>query len=412
MASRGKPRRGALLVAFVAGALVSLGGVSLVSPRYAANVSDDRSKPAPPKPEPPRVPPPKPLDRTKPTFGLDDADILLYVEAIAQIRDKAIRLKPDVTRPQIVEHTLRAYLARGELCCDYLPREEYRRFKASLNERYVGIGMEIRQDREGRTICLPHAESPAARAGIARGDELRSIDGVRVDGKSIFGVAAMARGKPGTEVRVTVGVKDGREREFRIARSAVTLPSVSTRTVEGSPIIVLSHFTRDTKPAMADVLKHWPRELPIIIDLRGNGGGDLHAAIDSAMLFLEDGKRVVAVETRKGTRTYESRAAAVNRATPVYLWQDEGTASAAEVFIAALTDNERAVSIGRATAGKATVDEIVELSDGSALILAVGNLQTPKGVRYQGKGLKPAYAVPEGTVDTVSYLMKVRESRS
>ena len=107
--------------------------------------------------------------------------------------------------------------------------------------------MEITQDRNGRTIGLPLPESPAARAGIARGSELRSIDGVRVDGKSLFNVAALARGKPGTEVRVAIATRDGREREFSITRGPLTLPSVSMRTVEGSPVIVLLHFTRDTK---------------------------------------------------------------------------------------------------------------------------------------------------------------------
>ena len=400
MAIGSKRRLGALLVAVLAGALLSLSGLWLAHERYAPAVSQATPKSDSPKPAP---------EGRKPAFGLDDADILLYVEAVARIKDRAVRLRPDVTRAQIVEQSLRAYLARKELCCDYLSREEYRRFKESLNDRYVGIGMEITQDRDGRMICLPRPDGPAARAGIVRGSELRSIDGVRVDGKSIFGVAGMARGKPGTEVRVAVATKDGREREFSVAREAVTQRSVSTRTVEGSPIIVLSHFSRDTKPALADALKQWPREVPIIVDLRGNGGGDLHAAIDSAMLFLDEGKRVVSVQTRKGTKAYDSRAPVVDRAIPLFVWQDEGTASAAEVFIAALTDNGRAVSIGRGTAGKATWEEIIELSDGSALILAIGNLQTPKGVRYEGKGLKPAYEVREGAVDTPSYLTKVRE---
>jgi carboxyl-terminal processing protease len=101
--------------------------------------------------------------------------------------------------------------------------------------------------------------------------------------------------------------------------------------------------------------------------------------------------------------------AVVDPGIPVYVWQDEGTASAAEVFMAALTDNERAVSIGRGTAGKATWEEIVELSDGSALILAIGNLQTPNGVRYEGKGLKPNFELREDAVDTRNYLTKVRE---
>jgi hypothetical protein len=286
MAIRTKQRLGALLIAFVTGALVALGGARLVDERYALDVSHGAAKN-----DRPRYDLPKPApDPGKPSVGIDDADILLYVEAVTQIKDKAIALRPDITRAQIVEQSLRAYLARQDPCCAYLTREEYHRFKESLSESYIGIGMDIKKDRDGRTICFPHPESPAARAGIVRGSELRSIDGVRVDGKSIFSVAAMARGKPGTVVTVAVTTRDGREREFRLERSAVARQSVSIRSVEGSPIIVLSDFTRDTRPGMTDALKNWQREIPIILDLRGNGGGDLHAAIDSAMLIIHDHK--------------------------------------------------------------------------------------------------------------------------
>ena len=179
--------------------------------------------------------------------------------------------------------------------------------------------MELTQDRAGRTVCLPHPEGPAAQAGITRGSVLRRIDGVPVDGQSIFNLAALARGRPGTGVQLTVTAPDGRDREFRVTRASVTLPSVSTLDVDGSPIVLLSSFARDTRSRLTDVVGHWPPHTPIIIDLRGNGGGDLHAAIDSAMLFLDEGKRIVSVETRKGTQTYESRAAVVDPSAAVYL---------------------------------------------------------------------------------------------
>src|SRR5262245_14853745 len=327
---------------------------------------------------------PPPLAANKPAFGLDDKDVLLYLEAVSQIREKSARLGPDVTRAQIIERSLRAYLSQRDVCCDYLTREEYRRFKESLNERYVGVGMEIKQDRDARIVCMPQPEGPAAKAGIAAGDRLKRIDGVSVDGKSVFAVGAMARGKPGTEVSFVVVTGSGSERQVRVTRAPVALPSVVKRVVDGKPVLEVSHFTRDTSSRMRDIVKGWERDEPIIVDLRGNGGGDVHAAIDSARLFLLEGKTIVAVETRKGTNRYEARSTAVNATTPVYIWQDEGTASAAEVFTAALTDNERGVSIGRRSAGEAVWEEIIELSDGSALVLATGNLQTPRGVWFQG----------------------------
>jgi carboxyl-terminal processing protease len=384
--SRTRRRRGVLLAAIASAAMVSMPGPF---------VADELLLAAP--------------NKDKPAFGIDDKDVLLYLEAVSQIREKSVRLSPEVTRARIIERSLRAYLSQSDVCCDYLTKDEYRRFKESLNERYVGVGMEIKQDRDARVVCVPHPEGPAARAGIAVGDRLRRIDEVSVDGKSVFAVAAMARGKPGTEVSFVVVTAGGNERLVRVTRSPVALPSVSKRIIDGKPVLEVVHFTRDTGPRMKDIVKGWERDEPIIVDLRGNGGGDIHAAIDSARLFLPEGKTIVSVETRKGANRYEARATAVNVTTPVYIWQDEGTASAAEVFIGALTDNERGVSIGRRSAGEAVWEEIIELSDGSALVLATGNLQTPRGMRFQGKGLTPTYGLKDGVVDKMDYLMKVRE---
>src|SRR4030095_12239340 len=291
-------RLGTLFLAFVAGALVALAGVRFAHEREARRTS---AVPAPTTvsaaPAAPSVAPDLPRTTpatSAPAIGLDDADLLLYVEAINQIRDKAIRLRPDVTRGEIVDQSLRASLTQ-------------------------------------RDPSRP-PEGPGGGAGIERGSALKRIDGVPVEGKSIFNLAALARGRPGTEVRLTVTAPDGRDRDFRVTRTSVALPSVSTRDVDGSPVVVLSYFGRDTRSRLADIVSHWPAHTPIIIDLRGNGGGDLHAAIDSAMLFLDEGKRIVSVETRNGTRSYESRATGVDPSAAVYLWQDEGTASAAEVF--------------------------------------------------------------------------------
>ncbi len=383
---RTRRRRGTLLAAIVSAGMVSMPSAFVVGQLPLAAPSKDKQ-----------------------AFGLDDKDVLLYLEAISQIKEKSSRLSPDITRARIIEQSLRAYLSQRDVCCDYLTREEYRTFKESLNERYVGVGMEIKQDRDGRIVCVPHPESPAARAGIAVGDQLKRIDGVSVDGKSIFAVGAMARGKPGTEVTFVVVTGGGNERLVRVMRASVALPSVVKRFVDRKPILEVSHFTRDTGARMKEIVKGWERDEPIIVDLRGNGGGDIHAAIDSARLFLPEGKTIVAVETRKGANRYETRAAAVNVTTPVYLWQDEGTGSAAEVFIAALTDNNRGVSIGKRSAGEAVWEEIIELSDGSALVLATGNLQTPRGMRFQGRGLMPTYGLKDGVVDRMDYLMKVRE---
>ncbi len=156
---------------------------------------------------------------------------------------------------------------------------------------------------------------------------------------------------------------------------------------------------------MADLNK----KKPIIFDLRENPGGDLHSAIDSAMLVLEKDKKIVDIKKSSRTKSYKSLGNTVNSISPLYLWQDDKTASAAEVFIAALTQNGRAISIGKTTYGKGTEQDIIELSDGSAIILTTGYLETPDGTRYDKKGIVPAYTIKTDSPKTDHYLSKVKE---
>jgi carboxyl-terminal processing protease len=348
----------------------------------------------------------EPTPRAERPFGLEDKDILLYMEAIAKIREDASFLTPDTTREQVVRESLKAYLSEKDAFADYLTRDEYRKFKETQDDSYVGIGMEIKKQRDGRILCVPYPRGPAAEAGISVGDELKKVDGIPVSGKSVFAVASMARGKPGTELNLSISTRSGIDKEVRVRRSGVIINSVSTYQLGKIRVIKIISFTRDTKDKLRRILKTWENGKPIIVDLRANAGGDLHAAIDSAMLLLPKGKRIVSIETRKQPKTYESNGGAVNLSSPLYLWQDEATASAAEVFIAALTENDRAVSIGQATFGKGTMQDIVELSDGSAMVLTTGQLVTPHGARYDGAGLAPTYRV---SGDTPVYVTKVEE---
>jgi carboxyl-terminal processing protease len=342
-------------------------------------------------------------------LGLKDKDILLYLEAITRIEDDALFLPPAVTRESIVQDTLKTYLEEKDLFSDYLTHEEYSRLKEFQADKYVGIGMEIEKDQDGGFICFPYSGSPAEKAGIKFGDRLRSINGISVHGKSIFTVASMARGERGTKITLEIVTKDRTDKQVSVIRSNVTIDNVSKHWFDKIMVIKILAFTRDTKEELKQTLNDWKKNDPIVIDLRGNSGGDLYAAIDSAMLLLEKGKKVVSIKTRNGSKIFESNNSTINLISPVYLWQDEATASAAEVFIAALTDNNRAVSIGKKTFGKGTKQDIIELSDGSALVLTTGYLQTPKGIEYQGHGLDPTYMLEGNTSETAGYLAKVEE---
>ncbi|MCP4111891.1 MAG: hypothetical protein GY749_41245 [Desulfobacteraceae bacterium] len=208
---------------------------------------------------------------------------------------------------------------------------------------------------------------------------------------------------------LTVHNKKGVQKKIRVKRTSVRSESVVKRRIDKIPVVKILSFTKNTQRELKYILADLNKKKPIIFDLRENPGGDLHSAIDSAMLVLEKDKKIVDIKKSGRPKSYKSLGNTVNSASPLYLWQDGKTASAAEVFIAALTQNGRAISVGKTTYGKGTEQDIIELSDGSAIFLTTGYLETPDGTRYNEKGIEPTYAIEADSPKTDHYLSKVKE---
>ncbi len=335
-----------------------------------------------------------------------DKDMLLYFEAVAKIRENALN---QPTGQEIVRESLKTYLRTTDPHADYLSPEEYTGFKESQKSNYVGLGMEIERNSSGQIVCIPYPGGPAERSGVKFGDILISVNGKKISGKSLFAIVSIARGQEGTKVVLTVRNKKGVQKKIRVKRTSVRSESVVKRRIDKIPVIKILSFTKNTQRELKYALADLNKKKPIIFDLRENPGGDLHSAIDSAMLVLEKDKKIVDIKKSSRTKSYKSLGNTVNSISPLYLWQDDKTASAAEVFIAALTQNGRAISIGKTTYGKGTEQDIIELSDGSAIILTTGYLETPDGTRYNGKGIVPAYTIKTDSPKTDHYLSKVKE---
>jgi carboxyl-terminal processing protease len=201
----------------------------------------------------------------------------------------------------------------------------------------------------------------------------------------------------------------GGRRQVAVVRSLAQFSPVSESAYRSLRIIKLASFAPETKRELGYILSRFSPIEPVIIDLRTCGGGDFHAAVDAAMLFLTQGEPIVSVETRLGTRSYSSTLQSPLQIGRVFLWQDELTASAAEIFVAALVENGRATSIGRLTAGKGTRQDVIELTNGGALVLTTGYLITPHGIRFDGRGLDPVYPIGIGADKTDGFLSRTEQ---
>ncbi|WP_158511013.1 S41 family peptidase [Paraburkholderia caribensis] len=303
---------------------------------------------------------------------------------------------------QVSQDALNAYLSARDPWSGRLTRDEYARYRAVNDSGFGGIGIELERLRTGDTICYPEPRGPAEKAGIRAGEALVSIDGAAVRGKPLALIAALATGREGTAVELVVAGADGAQRTVRVVRAHIDDPGVIESDEGGLHVLKIARFTTSTRSLVAAALKGWDRHKPVVIDLRGCGGGSFFAALDTAMLFLRKGALIVNVTGRGGTHPYASTRTPDPSPHPLFIWQDAHTASAAEVLTGALVDNGLAVSIGEQSAGKGTRQDVVELADGSALILTTGTLSTPRGFAFDHRGLTPVRPLAPSS-DTAAY---------
>ena len=271
----------------------------------------------------------------------------------------------------------------------YSPKD-YRSFQEVTTGQFSGIGVWLK-DRGGRLeIVSVIPSTPADDSGLARGDVIESINGRSVGSLSSDEAVTHIKGKVGT--RVTLGIERGSERlSFAITRRTIELPNLlSNMTPEGLGYVRLFGFNRGA----GEQLRNEVAELTdsgaegIILDLRDNGGGLFSEGIGVASVFIEDGEIVTYKERSEPEVSYEAEGDAFED-VPLVVLVNEGTASASEIVTGALQDTNRAVVVGTTTYGKGSVQEVLPLSDASALKLTIGAYFTPSHQLINGHGIEP-----------------------
>lgn len=296
-----------------------------------------------------------------------------------------------------VSAAIHGYMRSIDAFSFYLSPRQVAQLRAEKTGGFAGVGMDILQDRQGNLFCLPYAAGPAARSGIAYGDRLHSVDGVQTEGMPLPLLESAIRGQPGSGVRL--GIRSGQEaRDIEIAREQVTVSAVTLFSDMPFPRIRIFRFDERTLPALKEALAQAPDDKPLILDLRGNVGGDLQEALRCAGLFIPEGTLLVTVAEKQGKeQTMRAEGGRKIRREALAVWQDGFTASAAEVFCAALAQNGKAVTLGQRSFGKGLTQRVLVTPDGGLLGITVGELILPDGSRYHGKGLEPALYVTRST---------------
>lgn len=322
----------------------------------------------------------------------------LTAEATELIEDNYYR---PVSQGKLIDSSLQG-MVRGlrrhyhDRFSDYFPPEALARFDEEIAGRFSGIGLSVTGVKEGLRVERVFKGSPADAAGIEVGATVVSVDGRPIAGLDSNAATDLIKGPEGSEVMV--GVQDprgGKTRQVRLTRAQISLPVVSSRleTVDGRKLgyARLATFSEGSSLALRRAVRKLQKQGVdgLVLDLRGNGGGLLEEAVLNASIFLPEGETVVSTNSRsQGHAVYKTKGGNLP-ALPIVVLIDRNTASAAEILTAALGDDAGAKTVGTRSYGKGVFQQEMDLSNGGALKLTVGEYFTPNGVNLAGKGIHP-----------------------
>ena len=275
---------------------------------------------------------------------------------------------------------------------DYYSPKEFKDLMVTMEGDYGGIGATLSQDKATKEVSVVevYEGSPAARAGLERGDIVISVDGHLGTDESLDDFVQRIRGEEGTSIEM-VYKRGDQEKTIEITREEVIVPSVSHRMLDDKiGYIRISSFVNGTQKDFEDALADLQSQgmQGIVFDMRDNGGG----MVDSVVAILDDilpVGTVVYTMDKSGKREDYTSDDAKKIDIPVTVLVNENTASAAEIFTGAIRDFNYGTIIGTNTFGKGIVQSTVPLSDGSAVKITVATYYTPSGECIHEKGIKP-----------------------
>lgn len=280
----------------------------------------------------------------------------------------------------------------------YYDEAESEEFKEELTGTFYGIGAEVYQEEGGLiTVYNVFENSPAAKAGLEKGDEYLKINGEDVTNKTSSDVADMIKGKNGETITLTIRRGD-EEKELKVTTAKVEIPSVSSEIINQNNTkigyMAISIFAKNTDEQFSKHLETIEKEgiNKLIIDLRSNNGGELETVINIASNFLNKDDVVVQTVLKDKTEKRYSTKNNTNKYDIVVLINGQ-SASGAEVLASALNENCNAELVGTTTYGKGTVQRTKTLSSGDMIKYTVETWKTSQGKEIEGVGIKPTIEV-------------------
>lgn len=321
-------------------------------------------------------------------------DIRSLSEVFGKVKQHYVE---DIEDKELLENAIRGLLSGLDPHSAYLDKDAFTELREGTSGEFGGLGIVVGMKDGFVHVISPIDDTPAERAGVKSGDLIIRLDDKNVKGMTLEDAVSIMRGKPKTDILLTI-VREGADKplKIKITRAIIKIQSVRSKTIaDGFGYIRVSAFQErtgaDLRKAISKLKKANNKKLKgLVIDLRNNPGGLLSAAVEVSDAFLEGGV-VVSIKGREesNTTTYRAKGMDLINEAPIVVLINGGSASASEIVAGALQDHKRAIIMGTLSFGKASVQTVVPLGNGSALKLTTARYYTPNGTSIQAKGITP-----------------------
>ena len=329
----------------------------------------------------------------------DNSADVLPLEQLRTFSDVFARIKrnyvEDVSDEDLLEHAIRGMLSGLDPHSSYLNTEQFQELRIGTSGEFGGLGIEVGLEDGFVKVVSPIDDTPAARAGMKTGDLIIRLDDKPVKGLALNDAVKLMRGKPGSDIVLTV-VREGEDKPLKITitRAVIQVTSVKNRILEdGYGYVRVSHFQTKTPADMIKAIETMQTEGALnglVLDLRNNPGGVLSAAVGISDAFLNDGLIVYTDGREDDSRLrYTASRGDIMDGAPVVVLVNGGSASASEIVAGAMQDHGRGVVMGSKTFGKGSVQTIQNLPNGGAVKLTTARYYTPSGRSIQAQGIEP-----------------------
>ncbi len=320
------------------------------------------------------------------------------------------RIKSDYVEPvsdkKLLDDAVQGMLAGLDPHSAYLDADSFKDMRVETEGQFGGLGIEVTMENGFVKVVSPIEDTPAARAGVKPGDLVIRLDDKAVKGMTLNDAVRMMRGKPGTDITLTI-VREGVSKPLKITitRAVIKIKSVKSRILDpGFGYVRITQFQAATDKSLVEAVKKLETENKgslrgLVLDLRNNPGGVLNAAVGVSDAFLDKGL-IVYTEGRVADSKMRLSATPgdVLNGAPMVVLINGGSASASEIVAGALQDQKRAIIMGTKSFGKGSVQTIIPMSNGGALKLTTARYYTPNGRSIQALGIVPDVVTEEARI--------------